>query len=181
MFQRLSSVPLMGKLCSSSIWIRNNWCFCGEQVLIWLLFIYLIYPSHPFLTRQNPLRFLFIVSVKVEKSPCCFILLYASVCSSFYALYMIIFLKGYLHVAFAMMELWLHESCIQYWFLEVCSKSLPVWIVKSAMFSLWRAGSHEDRRWLTVVLVKPSKSEWLWRRQCSFRVTFPCAREKERE
>lgn len=94
MFQRLSSVPLMGKLCSSSIWIRNNWYFCGEQVLTWLLFIYLIYPSHPFLTRQNHLRYLFIVSVKVEKSPCCFILLYASVCPSFYGTGYVYLLKG---------------------------------------------------------------------------------------
>lgn len=119
------------------------------------LFIYLIYPSHPFLTRQHPLRFLFIVSVRVEKA------LPALSFSVSLSAHLPIFLFILSHDLCTLHLLWwnylinsvfsidymghVEKDCLKREICNVCT-----------FVSLCWAGSHGGSRWLTVVLVKPS-------------------------
>lgn len=123
------------------------------------LFIYLIYPSHPFLTRQRPLRFLFIVSVRVEKA------LPALSFSVSLSAHLPIFLFILSQDLCTLLLLWwnyLINSVFSIDYLghvkkdSVCLKCEICNVCICTFVSLCRAGSHEGSRWLTVVLVKPS-------------------------
>lgn len=119
------------------------------------LFIYLIYPSHPFLTRQHPLRFLFIVSVRVEKA------LAALTFSVSLSAHLPIFLFILSQDLCTLLLLWwnyLINSVLITWGMSkktVCLKREICNVCVCTFASLCQAGSHGGSRWLTVVLVKP--------------------------
>lgn len=151
------------------------------------LFIYLIYPSHPFLTRQHPLRFLFIVSVRVEKA------LPALSFSVSLSAHLPIFLFILSHDLCTLHLLWWNYLINSVFSIDYMGhvekdsekKKSETWNLQClyvCVFVLSRFPWGQQMIDSCIgKTIHDSKSEWVWWRQRGFRVTFLSAQERTRE